>query len=83
MAAMFYFGICFNRCKQFIKASHVGNDFLSVLIPFLNLHLDRKDGSKQAFHNIHPFLKKQSRSTPCCVDTESDTKVSIQTPIDL
>lgn len=58
MAAMRHFGICFKRCERFIKASHVGNDFLSALIPFLNLHLDRKDGSKQAFHNTQPLSKE-------------------------
>lgn len=41
MDAMLHFGICLKRRELFIKASHVGNNFLSAFTPFLNLHLDR------------------------------------------
>lgn len=56
MDAMLHFGICLKRCELFIKASHVGNNFLSALTPFLNLHLDRKMiPSKLFIMSIHPL----------------------------
>lgn len=74
MDAVLHFGICSKRRELFIKASHVGNNFLSAFTLFLHLHLDRKMiPSKLFIASIHPFLKLQ----PCCSDAQSHTTVSV------
>lgn len=42
MDAILHFSIYLKRCRLFIKASHVGNNFLSAFTPLLNLHVDHK-----------------------------------------
>ena len=55
MDAILCFGICLKRCELFIKASHVGNNFLSAFPLFLHLHLDRKMIPGKLFIvSIHP-----------------------------
>lgn len=69
MDAILSFGICRKRCELFIKASHVGNNFLSAFPLFLHLHLDRKMIQGKLFIvSIHPPLKLQPCGMPCSMD---------------
>lgn len=78
MEAILHFGICLKCRELFIKASHVGNNFLSAFTPFQHLHLDRKMiPSKLFIMSIHPFLKLWPCSILCRMDALSNTTLGI------